>query len=109
MNIRVKEALIALGVVAGIVYMTMPKSSSANGKINKIAKPEVADDTEMSEKENARIALDAFITAVENKESMRRLQQLNQELAQTFGLRVYKQGAYYVAKDSTGREILYAK
>jgi len=109
MNIRVKEALIALGVVAGIVYMTMPKGASGKGKISKISKPEVADDAEISQKENARIALDAFISAVENKESMRTLQQLNQELAQTYGLRIYKQGQYFVAKDSAGKEILYAK
>lgn len=106
MNIstKMKEALIMLGIVAVVVYIATPKE-----KNNKIPKPDVADDKELTQKENARVALDAFITAVESKETPANLQKLNNELAQLYGLRIYKNGKYFVAKDSTGQEILYGK
>ena len=104
MDVRTKEALIVLGITVGLVYLTMPK-----GKTSKIAKPDTADKSEVTQKENARIALDAFMDAVGNQESMRNLQVLNNELAKTYGLRVYPKGKYFVAKDSTGKEVLYAK
>lgn len=104
MEIRLKEALIVAGISLALIYITMPKS-----KKSKIPKPDVADKSEVTQKENARIALDAFMTAVENKENTRALQQLNNQLAQTYGIRIYRKGAYFVAKDSTGKEILYAK
>lgn len=107
MNIstQMKEALIMLGIVAVVVYVATPKGT----KSNKISKPDVADDKELTQKENARVALDAFMTAVESKETPANLQKLNNELAQTYGLRVYRNGKYFVAKDSAGQEILYAK
>lgn len=104
MDIRVKEALIIAAVSTAVIFMT-----TGGKKTSKIKKPDVADKDEVTKKENARIALDAYITAVENKENTRALQQLNNQLATTYGLRVYKQGQYYVAKDSSGTEILYAK
>lgn len=104
MEIRAKEALIIAGISLALIFVTMPK-----GKSSKIPKPDVADKDEVTQKENARIALDAFMNAVDNKENTRTLQQLNNQLAQTYGLRIYKKGNYFVAKDSTGKEILYAK
>ena len=104
MDIRIKEALIVAGVSLALIYVFMPK-----GKSSKIPKPEVAEKGEIEQKENARVALDAFMTAVENKENTRNLQQLNNQLAKSYGLRIYKKGEYFVAKDATGKEILYAK
>ena len=104
-NNQLKEALIVLGVTLVVISITMPKGKAKNA----IPKPETADNKELGIKENARIALDAYITAVENRESSRNLQTLNNELAQTYGLRVYRNGKYYVAKASSGKEILYGK
>ena len=104
MNNRVKEALIIAGISIAVIFMTTSRS-----KASKIKKPDVADKNEVSQKENARIALDAYMSAVENKENARALQSLNNQLASSYGLRIYKQGAYYVAKDSSGKEILYGK
>lgn len=104
MDIRTKEALIVAGISLAVVYLTMPKS-----KTSKIPKPDTADKSELTQKENARIALDAFMNAVGNQESTRNLQMLNNELAKTYGLRVYRKGKYFVAKDSAGKEVLYAK
>ena len=104
MDIRIKEALIVAGVSLALIAITMPKS-----KTSKIPKPDVAENSEVTQKENARIALDAFMNAVDNKENTRTLQQLNNQLAQTYGLRIYRKGNYFVAKDATGKEILYAK
>jgi hypothetical protein len=101
---QVKEALIVAGITIVVLGITLPKM-----KKNAIPKPDTADKSEVTQKENARIALDAFMTAVENGENNRGLQQLNSQLGQTYGLRIYKKDNYYVAKDSTGKEILYAK
>jgi hypothetical protein len=105
MDIRVKESLLIAGISAATIYLTMPRGK----KTSKIKKPDTADKSEVTQKENARIALDAYINAVDAKENARVLQQLNNQLASTYGLRVYKQGQYFVAKDSSGKEILYAK
>jgi hypothetical protein len=104
-NTQLKEALIVLGVTLVVISITMPKCKAKSA----IPKPETADNDELNIKENARIALDAYMTAVDNRESSRNLQSLNNELAQTYGLRIYRNGNYYVAKDSTGKEILYGK
>jgi hypothetical protein len=105
---RNKEALIVGGIVLAVLFITLPKGKDKK-KISNIPAPETADQAEITQKENAQIALDAYMTAVENRESTRSLQQLNNELAKTYGLRIYRAGKYYVAKDAKGNEILYGK
>jgi hypothetical protein len=103
---RTKEAIIVGAIVIAVLFITLPKGKS---KKRGIPAPDTADKAELTQKENAQVALDAFMTAVENRENTRTLQQLNNELAQTYGLRVYRKGQYFIAKDATGKEILYAK
>jgi len=101
---EVKEALIVLGVVLGVVWLTTPKGAKGG-----IPKPDVAPNTEIKDKENAMVALDAYMSAVENRENSKNLNLLNQELAKTYGLRVYKNGQHFVARNMEGKDILVAK
>lgn len=100
-NIQHKEALIITGVVIVILYLTLPKSKKAV-----IPKPETAKESDVATKENARIALDAYMDAVQAGESAKNLNVLNAELANTYGLRIYKKNGYFIARDSEGKDIL---
>lgn len=101
---EVKEALIVLGIVLGVVWLTTPKGAKSG-----IPKPDVAPNAEIKDKENAMVALDAYMSAVENRENSKNLNLLNQELAKTYGLRVYKNGQHFVARNMEGKDILVAK
>ena len=96
-----KEAIIIGGVVLVVLYLTLPKT-----KKDVIPKPETASQSDVATKENARIALDAYMDAVQAGESAKNLNALNAELANTYGLRVYKNNGYYIARDSEGKDIL---
>ena len=102
-NVKIehKEALIIAGVVIGILYLTLPRN-----KKGVIPKPETAEPSDVANKENARIALDAYMDAVQAGESAKNLNALNIELANTYGLKVYKKNGYYIARDSEGKDIL---
>lgn len=100
---QVKEALITLGIVVAVVFITTPRGKGG------IPKPDVAPKQELKDKENAMIALDAFMSAVENRESAKNLNALNNELANTYGLRVYKSGNQFVARTLEGKDVLMAK
>ena len=100
-----KEALIVGGVVIAILYFTLPRTK----KNAVIPKPETATPSEVASKENARIALDAFMDAVQAGEGTKNLNALNNELANTYGLRVYKKNGYFIARDSEGKDILAGK
>lgn len=97
-----KEALIIGGIVLAVLYFTLPKAKKAAV----IPKPETAKESDVATKENARIALDAFMDAVQAGESSQNLNALNNELASTYGLRVYKNNGYFIARDSEGKDIL---
>lgn len=99
-----KEALIIGGIVVGVLLLTIPKTKSAG-----IPKPETASPNDVKEKENARISLDAFMDAVQAGESSKNLNALNNELANTYGLRVYKKNGYYIARNLEGKDILAGK
>jgi hypothetical protein len=106
MNIstQTKEALIIFGVALADLYITTPK-----GKGSLIPKPDTAPATELATKENAMIALDAYVNASKAGESSANLNALNNELASQYGLRVYKQGGIYIARNSSGTDILKGK
>lgn len=99
-----KEALIIGGIVVAILLITLPKN-----KKNSIPKPETASPNDVKEKENARISLDAFMDAVQAGESAKNLNSLNNELANTYGLRVYQKNGYYIARNLEGKDILAGK
>jgi hypothetical protein len=87
-----------------VLYVTTPK-----GKGSLIPKPDTAPASELATKENAMIALDAYINATKAGETSSNLNALNNELASQYGLRVYKQGEIFVARDSSGTDILKGK
>jgi len=99
-----KEALIIGGIVVTILLITLPKA-----KKNMIPKPETASPNDIKEKENARISLDAYMDAVQGGESAKNLNTLNNELANEYGLRVYKKDGYYIARNLEGKDILAGK
>jgi|688.fasta_scaffold395554_4 hypothetical protein len=101
---QTKEALIVFGIAIAVIYLTTPKS-----KGSLIPKPDVAPANELANKENALIALDAYVSASKAGESSKALNALNNELASQYGLRVYKQDGIYTAKDSSGKAILKGK
>jgi hypothetical protein len=101
---QTKEALIVFGIAVAVIYVTTPK-----GKSSLIPKPDVAPAKELANKENALIALDAYVSASKAGEGSKALNALNNELASQYGLRVYKQGNIYTAKDSSGKAILKGK
>jgi hypothetical protein len=55
------------------------------------------------------IALDAYISASKAGETSSNLNALNNELASQYGLRVYKQGEIFVARNASGTDILKGK
>ena len=55
------------------------------------------------------IALDAYVNASKAGESSANLNALNNELASQYGLRVYKQGDIYIARNSSGTDVLKGK
>jgi hypothetical protein len=99
-----KEALIIGGIVITILIITLPKV-----KKNAIPKPETASKDDVKEKENARISLDAYMDAVQAGESTKNLNALNNELANTYGLRVYQKNGYFIARNLEGKDILAGK
>jgi|688.fasta_scaffold12565_14 hypothetical protein len=105
-NVKIehKEALIIGGIVIAILYFTLPRNKKAV-----IPKPETATPSDVATKENARIALDAYMDAVQAGEGTKNLNALNNELANTYGLKIYKNNGYYVAKNSEGKDILAAR
>ena len=101
---QAKEALIVFGIAVAVLYVTTPK-----GKGSLIPKPDTAPASELATKENAMIALDAYISASKAGETSSNLNALNNELASQYGLRVYKQGEIFVARNSSGTDILKGK
>lgn len=101
---QTKEALIIFGVALAVIYVTTPK-----GKGSLIPKPDTAPASEVSTKENAMIALDAYVSASRAGEKSSALNALNNELASQYGLRVYKQNDIFIARDSSGKDILKGK
>jgi hypothetical protein len=102
-NVKIehKEALIIGGIVIAILYFTLPRNKKAV-----IPKPETATPSDVATKENARIALDAYMDAVQAGEGTKNLNALNNELSKTYGLQVYKKDGYFVARDLEGKDIL---
>lgn len=107
MNIpkQVQHGLIILGVVVLGYIVLVPKN-----KKTKNNSPKVAEDSKLKNLQNARVVLDAYLNAVEAKESPQALNKLNSIFAQEYQLKVQKNAqGKYVARTLSGEDILMVK
>lgn len=107
MNIpkQVQHGLIILGVVVLSYILLVPKN-----KKSKNNSPKVAEDSKLKNLQNARVVLDAYLNAVEAKESPQALNKLNSIFAQEYQLKVQKNAqGKYVARTLSGEDILMVK
>jgi hypothetical protein len=107
MNIpkQVQHGLIILGVVVLGYVLLVPKN-----KKSKNNSPKVAEDSKLKNLQNARVVLDAYLNAVEAKESPQALNKLNSIFAQEYQLKVFKNAqGKYVARTLSGEDILMVK
>lgn len=107
MNIpkQVQHGLIILGVVVLSYILLVPKN-----KKSKNNSPKVAEDSKLKNLQNARVVLDAYLNAVEAKETPQALNKLNSIFAQEYQLKVQKNAqGKYVARTLSGEDILMVK
>ncbi len=107
MNIpkQVQHGLIILGIVVLGYVLLIPRN-----KKSKNNSPKVAEDSKLKNLQNARVVLDAYLNAVEAKESPQALNKLNGIFAQEYNLKVMKNSqGKYVARTLSGEDILMVK
>jgi len=102
---QVQHGLIILGIVVLGYVLLVPKN-----KKSKNNSPKVAEDSKLKNLQNARVVLDAYLNAVEAKESPQALNKLNSIFAQEYQLKVQKNAqGKYVARTLSGEDILMVK
>lgn len=100
---EVKNAVI-IAVATITLYMLLKPKKGGFGKPMKATKDEI------SQKQNARTILDAYLNAVDAKESSTALQKLNAIFAEEYSMKVYKtKSGSYVARTLDGKDVLVAK
>lgn len=93
-----------------IVVATITLYALLKPKKNILSRPMKASKDEISEKQNARTILDAYLNAVDAKESLTALQKLNAIFADEYKMKVYKtKNGSYVARTLNGKDVLVAK
>lgn len=103
--IRVQHGLVVLGVVVLGYILLVPKN-----KKSKNNNPKVAEDSKVKNLQNAKVVLDAYLNAVEAKETPQALNKLNSIFAQEYQLKVQKNAqGKYVARTLSGEDILMVK
>ena len=105
MNIspKLRDGLIILGVAGVILLGVFPLKKG-------ISKPKVADTKNVDNVTNARIILDAYLNAVEAGESIKALNELNQEFVKEYGMKVAKtKSGKFVARTTDGKDVLMVK
>jgi hypothetical protein len=83
--VRVQHGLVILGVVVLGYILLVPKN-----KKSKNNSPKVAEDSKVKNLQNAKVILDAYLNAVEAKETPQALNKLNGIFAQEYQLKVQK-------------------
>lgn len=104
MNIspKLRDGLIVGGVAIVILFFLIPR----NKTIKKVASNANVKDNVA----NARIVLDAFMSALEAGENAQALNELNKEFVKEFQLKVYKnKDGKYVARTMDGKDVLMVK
>jgi hypothetical protein len=103
--IRVQHGLVVLGVVVLGYILLVPKN-----KKSKNNSPKVAEDSKVKNLQNAKVVLDAYLNAVEAKETPQALNKLNSIFAQEYQLKVQKNAqGKYVARTLSGEDVLMVK
>lgn len=103
--IRVQHGLVVLGIVVLGYILLVPKN-----KKSKNNSPKVAEDSKVKNLQNAKVVLDAYLNAVEAKETPQALNKLNSIFAQEYQLKVQKNAqGKYVARTLSGEDILMVK
>ena len=103
--VRVQHGLVILGVVVLGYILLVPKN-----KKSKNNSPKVAEDSKVKNLQNAKVVLDAYLNAVEAKETPQALNKLNSIFAQEYQLKVQKNAqGKYVARTLSGEDILMVK
>ena len=103
--IRVQHGLVVLGVVVLGYILLVPKN-----KKSKNNSPKVAEDSKVKNLQNAKVVLDAYLNAVEARETPQALNKLNSIFAQEYQLKVQKNAqGKYVARTLSGEDILMVK
>jgi hypothetical protein len=100
---EVKNAVIIAVATITLYMLLKPKK-------NGISKPMKATKDELSQKQNARTILDAYLNAVDAKESPTALQKLNSIFADEYSMKVFKtKSGSYVARTLDGKDVWVAK
>ena len=101
---NIKEGLIIVGIVVVGLWILLPKAKKG------INSPKVADDKKLKDIDNAKVVLDAYLNAVEAKETPQALNKLNGIFAQEYQLKVQKNAqGKYVARTLSGEDVLMVK
>jgi hypothetical protein len=103
MNQNLKDGLIIVGVVALALFILLPRKRG-------IALPKEAEANKVKQKENARIILDAYLDAIDARESKTNLDKLNNMFVEEYGMRVVRtKDGKYVARTMSGEDVLMVK
>jgi len=103
--VRVQHGLVVLGVVVLGYILLVPKN-----KKSKNNSPKVAEDSKVKNLQNAKVVLDAYLNAVEARETPQALNKLNSIFAQEYQLKVQKNAqGKYVARTLSGEDVLMVK
>ena len=103
--VKVQHGLVILGVVVLGYILLVPKN-----KKSKNNRPKVAEDSKIKNLQNAKVVLDAYLNAVEAKETPQALNKLNSIFAQEYQLKVQKNAqGKYVARTLSGEDVLMVK
>ena len=104
-TVKVQHCLVILGVVVLGYILLVPKN-----KKSKNNSPKVAEDSKIKNLQNAKVVLDAYLNAVEAKETPQALNKLNSIFAQEYQLKVQKNAqGKYVARTLSGEDVLMVK
>jgi hypothetical protein len=103
--VKVQHGLVILGVVVLGYILLVPKN-----KKSKNNSPKIAEDSKVKNLQNAKVVLDAYLNAVDAKESPQALSKLNSIFAQEYQLKVQKNAqGKYVARTLSGEDVLMVK
>jgi hypothetical protein len=111
MDNETKNILKILGVAVGVLFLLKPKKgkSAVKSLADAVSKPKVENSEEVTEKqfEDGIIAIKAYRSAINNKESQEELNKLNRVLLKDYGLKVTlcTKSGKLTARSSKGQDV----